>query len=591
MKFFKQFDFDQHKQQRLAWGLLIFAMVVYTLIMSLEAILRYVTFKATAFDLGNMDQVIWNTIHGRPFQFTNQAIDWYGPPNRLGVHVEPILLPVSLLYYFYADPRILLVFQTLALVAGTPAVFLLTRRYFPSWPILAAMMSSAYLLSPALIGINIFDFHPDCLATPFLLYAILALTYRRYFWFLLFCFLTCTCKEDMPLAVAFLGLLLIWKYKLPRMGLLLLIGGSFWTFAAFKWVIPHFYTGVQGNNFWYRYQVYGSTPAEAILNLIIHPWILFSQVFTLERFYYLFGLLRSTGFLALLAPEWLLPALPKLASNFLSSGQPNYSGVYHYNAAIIPFVMLAAIHGMRRLTLIWQGWSKQGISQDELELLTGQPAPDTDDRDYPVAWIPSGARSLGVYAWKELTHLYKRVEPRLARVSRPIWRESQDRWQSFSGSMYPFTKNVSTYRLQIVLCLWLVFAMSLNYMLALPQLNPFWADHLPGVRDQQIQQLINMIPPNASVSASDDLNPHVSERQYLEVFPTVCMDPPTCSRSADYILVDLNNPTLTGNRANAIAKLNALSPRQYHVLRTAYNVELLIRNRLPRSQPFPSPAP
>lgn len=576
MKFFKQFD--QRKQQRVAWGLLILAVIVYALVMSIQSILRYVTFKATAFDLGNMDQVIWNTIHGRPFQFTNQAIDWYGPPNRLGVHVEPILLPISLLYYFYADPRILLIFQTVVLAAGAPAVFLLTRRYLPSWPLLAAVMSVGYLLSPALIGINIFDFHPDCVATPLLLYALLALTYRRYGWFLLLCFLTCACKEDMPLAVAFLGLLLIWKYKLPRLGLVLFIGGALWTFVAFKWIIPHFYTGVQSNNFWYRYRAYGSTPGEAIFNLLFHPWLLFTEIVTLERVYYIFGLIRSTGFLALLAPEWLLPALPKAASNFLSTNQPNYSGVYHYNAAVIPFIMLSAIHGTRRLILIWQRWSKESISQDEIELLTGAPAPDTEKKIYPVAWIPVRVRRLAEYAWQSLIHLYKRVQPRLIRLSRPIWRASQERWQSFGARMYPFAKKVSAYRLQGVFCLWLIFAMGLNYMLALPQLNPFWADHLPGVREQQIQQLIDLIPANASVSASDDLNPHVSERQFLEVFPTTCMDPPTCNRIADYIIVDLNNPTLTGNRADAIAKLNGLS-RQYRPLRTVYGIELLVRIR------------
>src|SRR5260370_21688728 len=103
-------------------------MVVYTLDMSHQAILRYDTFKATAFDLGNMDQVLWNTIHGRLFQFTNQAIDWYGPPTRLAIHFEPIILPLSLLYAFGADPRILLVFQTLALASGSLPVFLLTRK-------------------------------------------------------------------------------------------------------------------------------------------------------------------------------------------------------------------------------------------------------------------------------------------------------------------------------------------------------------------------------------------------------------------------------------------------------------------------------
>ncbi|HEX7735199.1 MAG TPA: DUF2079 domain-containing protein [Ktedonobacteraceae bacterium] len=577
MKFFKQFD--QLKQQRIAWGLMILAMIVYAVDMSIQSILRYVTFRATAFDLGNMDQVVWNTLHGRFFQFTNQAIDWYGPPNRLGVHIEPILLPISLLYALHSDPRVLLIFQTLVLMAGAPAVFLLTRRYLPSWPMAAGLMSVAYLLTPALIGINIFDFHPDCVATPLLLYALLALTYRRYGWFLLLCLLTCACKEDMPLAVAFLGLLLIWKYRLPRLGLLLLVGGSLWTFVAFKWVLPHFYTGVQSNNFWYRYQEYGSTPAIAILNLLIHPWILFTEIFTLERLYYIFGLLRSTGFLALLAPEWLLPALPKAASNFLSTNSPNYSGVYHYNAAVIPFVMLSAIHGARRLVLIWQRWSKESMPQSELELLTGRPAPDTEKKPYPVAWIPPRVRDLAARAWLVLLRLFTRVKPRLARFSQPAWRASQQRWQDFSERMYPFTKKVSAYRLQGVFCLWLTFAIGLNYMLVLPQLNSFWADHLPGVREQQIQQLIDLIPPGASVSASDNLNPHVSERQYLEVFPTTCMDPPTCNQFADYILVDKNNPTLTGNRADAIAKLNGLS-RQYRLIKEAYGVELFKKRSL-----------
>src|SRR3989440_11002385 len=79
-------------QQQLAWVLLVSIMLVYAAEISYQTLLRYDTFKATAFDLGNMDQVMWNTIHGRLFQFTNQAIDWYGPPTRLAIHFEPIIL-------------------------------------------------------------------------------------------------------------------------------------------------------------------------------------------------------------------------------------------------------------------------------------------------------------------------------------------------------------------------------------------------------------------------------------------------------------------------------------------------------------------
>ena len=351
--------FDLRTQQKIAWGLLILLMVSYMVAMGYQAILRYETFKAGAFDLGNMDQVLWNTIHGRFFQFTNQAIDWYGPPTRLAIHFEPILLPLSLLYAFHADPRILLIFQTLVLVSGALPVFLLTRRYIPEWPIFAPLMATAYLLSPALLGLNIFDFHPVSLATPLLLFAILALTYKHYVWFLLACIFACMCKEDIPLSVALLGILVIWKYKLPRLGTVLLIGGLLWSLLAFKVIIPHFYPGVQANNYWYRYEALGSSPGAAIANLVIHPWLLFTTFFTLDRFYYLVGLVRSVGFLPLLAPVWLLPALPSLAVNLLSTDPLLYSGVYHYNAAIIPFVMISAIHGTRRLIFIWQEWRQE----------------------------------------------------------------------------------------------------------------------------------------------------------------------------------------------------------------------------------------
>src|SRR5438876_9418747 len=109
----KQFRLDTHRQQQLAWWLFLVVVGVYAVEMSHQASLRYDTFKATAFDLGNMDQVLSNTIHGRPFQFTNQAIDWYGSPTRLAIHAEQTFLQLSLLYLVDADPRTLLVFLTM----------------------------------------------------------------------------------------------------------------------------------------------------------------------------------------------------------------------------------------------------------------------------------------------------------------------------------------------------------------------------------------------------------------------------------------------------------------------------------------------
>ena len=212
---------SEETQQRIALMATWILILGYIAWMSYETILRYDTFKATAFDLGNMDQVLWNTIHGRPFQFTNQGSDFYGPPTRLAIHVEPIILPLSLLYLFHADARLLLVFQTLTIAAGGWPIYVLTRKYIPTLPLLAPTLVGAYYLMPALLGVNLFDFHPVSLATPLLLYAVLALEYKRYRWFLVTCVLAASCKEDVPFAIALLGVLVLWKYKLPRLGAIL----------------------------------------------------------------------------------------------------------------------------------------------------------------------------------------------------------------------------------------------------------------------------------------------------------------------------------------------------------------------------------
>ncbi|GER84772.1 hypothetical protein KTAU_34080 [Thermogemmatispora aurantia] len=582
--------FNLRAQTWLAWGLVVLATVIYFLEMSHQAVLRYDTFKATAFDLGNYDQAIWNTLHGRPFQFTNQAIDWYGPPTRLGVHFEPILLLLALLYLIRSDPRTLLVFQTLVLALGAFPVFLLARYYLPRWPLLAALCVIAYLLAPALLGLNIFDFHAVSLATPLLLYALLALTYRRYVLLVLCCFLAASCKEDVPLAVGLLGLLMIWRYRLPRLGLALFIGGFLWSALAFGVIIPHFFPGQQANNFWYRYETLGSSPGAAIVNLLLHPWLLFTTFLTVERFYYLASLIRNTGFLALLAPEWLIPTLPSLAVNVLNTDPALYSGVYHYNASIIPFAVMAGIIGLRRFLALWAGW--RGEPLPSLELMVperkqeavrdGQSGTSEEEsaaagkHAWPV-WLArflSTERGQVLQAWGR--NWYLRLRKLALRLLQPAWWSRH--WQRFCARMIPLARQINLTRLQWYAMLWILLLIGVNYVAEAPVLNSFWADHEPGPREQHIEQLLAMIPPDASVSAGDNLNPHLSERQRLAVFPSFTGTIDGKQYTVDYIIVDLN-AVFPEDRASTIEILNRLTASgQFRLIARAEGVVLLKRN-------------
>lgn len=564
-----------------AWVLFVVSTLAYAVVMSYESLLRYLTFKATAFDLGNMDQVVWNTLHGRFFQFTNQAIDWFGPPTRLGFHVEPILIPMSLLYLIYSDPRTLLIFQTLVLASGTVPVFFLTRKHLPDWPLLAAFMVGAYCFLPGLLGLNVFDFHPVCLVVPMFLYGMLALESKHYGWFVLTCILACACKEDMPLAVAMLGILVIWKYRLPRLGLALFVGGLLWAYIDFGIVIPHF-SGVQHNNFWYRYEALGSTPTAAIINILIHPWLLITTFMTLERLYYLASLCRSTGFLAILAPEWLLPALPSLAVNLLSTDSSLYSGLYHYNAAIIPFIMLSSIYGTKRLIHLWQYWRGEEREPLEAEIPAGT-------EPHPFLLLMYGiSRRLNRLSFGYLGRLVLWLGGRLQLPKGlRIWLSG--RWTllqqrigvsvkmgniyQFNQRMAPIAKAVSIMRLQWVVSVWFVAMSAINFIVILPSYKSFLADHFPGPHEQHVEQLLSMIPPNASVSASSNLNPHLSERERLEVFPS-----PMVNDSVQYVIIDLNS-VFPEDRGETTRQYNQLlSSGQFRLLARAEGVVLLVRN-------------
>ena len=575
-------------QHRVALILTCVLILAYTVWMSYETVLRYNTFKATAFDLGNMDQVLWNTLRGRFFQFTNQGSDFYGPPTRLAIHVEPIILPLSLLYLFHADARLLVVFQTLMIASGAWPIYVLTRKYVPALPLLAPVLVLAYYLMPSLLSLNLFDFHPLSLATPFLLYAVLALEYKRYGLFLLACVLAASCKEDVPLAVALLGVLVIWKYRLPRLGILLIVCGTLWSMIAFLVVIPHFYPGAVHSNYWYRYESLGSSPGAAIINILLHPWLLFVTFLTLDRFYYIAGLLRSTGFFAVLAPEWLLPALPALAINLFSDYPLYYSGVYHYNAVIIPFIMLAVIHGLRRFLLLWCEW--RGESGDILVAANVPTSKETAlsrwvTRDLPFpqqrVFLLQEMRKRANDLWLVLlhpllarpafAHSLERVQPVLQRVY-GVQR------QNLREHMTPLAKQSSLTRMQWWISGWIVALLALNLVILAPQLNIFWADHFPGVREQHINQLLALIPPNASVSAGENLNPHLSQRLYITVFPAITFSTSkNINNKVQYIIVDVQS-IFPEDRVTVSDELNQLvNTRQYRVLREAEGVKLLVR--------------
>jgi hypothetical protein len=299
-----------------------------------------------------------------------------------------------------------------------------------------------------------------------------------------------------------------------------------WSAICFLVIIPHFLNSPQvGNNYWQRYAGLGNTPGEAILHLITQPWLIFIIILTLDKLRYILGMLLTGGLLGLLfAPLALIPGLPELGINVLSDKYAQYSGVYHYNAVLIAFLLVAAIQGTARVARHLEqdrdGWailSRRG----RMRAMLKQP--------FPWRWIPLWGWWLalkigGGWAW-----LAPRIAPRVGMA---------------------------------LVCLFLLAFAGYNLSAAVGQLSPFIPDLSIGSREERITRLLAMIPPDASVSASDTLNPHLSERQDLYLFPDIGRG----DDIAQYIVIDIDNLPYE-DRSSAISTFDQLTSPQHGIYR------------------------
>ncbi len=310
---------------RFAGWIAAFLAVGYIGIFCIISFLRYQSFGFNDFDFAVYAQALWAILHGS----IHSSI--LGIP-FLGNHLDLILFLIAPLYAVFPSPLTLLFLQTIFLGLGVVPVYLLAGEKLGK--AFAAVFSILYLFYPALHFLNHFEFHPVAFATPFLLFMWYFFEKSRFIPFLVFMFLAMSCKENIPLGVIFFGLYVkLFTRGDRKWRLVPSVCGLFWFIAGIL-TVRHFNQGLIDFGSLYR------GIFEVGIGRVLLSW---------HNLEFSFQLLAPLAFFPLLAPEILFAASPFFLMQFLSLRGTDHSILYHYTAALIPFLFVAAVVGTSRL--------------------------------------------------------------------------------------------------------------------------------------------------------------------------------------------------------------------------------------------------
>ncbi len=317
---------------------LILLIGISALILFICSSIRHVLFQSN-FDLGIFDNALYLISQGqKPFvSFRGLHI--------LGDHAALILYPLADLYKLYPSIYWLFAVQAIALALGTLPLWYLAHEAGLKRT-QAKTITLVYLLYPLIFNVNLADFHPEVMAVPAILGAVLAARKKQLWWFILAIAFILSCKAVLALTVAAMGVWLIGWERKYQYGAIAIGASLVWFAIATQIIIPHF-SGSEAAAV-DRYSYLGNSVLEIMQNLLLKPWLIGSQVFSLGTVEYIFLLilpvLWAISFRSNYAP--LIGAIPILLVNILSESASQRNLVHQYSLPILPWLFLVVISTM-----------------------------------------------------------------------------------------------------------------------------------------------------------------------------------------------------------------------------------------------------
>ena len=304
---------------------------------------RFASVHNRTFDLALYARQAWGLAHG-------QLWDPIIGGDFFGGHLAWVLLPLGWLGRVLGTVPVLLCAQSVGIAASAWPLYRLASARLG--PVAGAVAACAWLLQPNLGHVASYEFHPGTLAVWPLLHACCALerasdaqpaasTPARAM--IAGSLLALACRASNALQLLALGALAAYRWPRARRAGLLLAGASVLYFALWLlWLQPAHGAPLSAE---LHFGKWGGSPFGVARVLLRDPQLVIEHFLAPERLSYPLRVLWPFALLPLLAPRWLVPALPVLAINSLSEF-PTSSQLYsHYLTLALPPLAVGAVAG------------------------------------------------------------------------------------------------------------------------------------------------------------------------------------------------------------------------------------------------------
>ncbi|MEM2507101.1 MAG: DUF2079 domain-containing protein [Nitrososphaeria archaeon] len=349
--------------------IILLMIIAYSTIFSFFLIMKFYSFRTGAYDMGILAQSIAGACKGK--LFTNNVELYYSPSGSyFGIHFSPILFIT--VPFFYIEPKIetLLILHSVILALGCVPVYFIARNCLGSRSS-ALIISATYLANPVLQGVNWYDFTPQTFFPVLILSATYFFKSRKFKHFLLFLLLTLATIEQSAYFLIAFCFYLFWNIKkelkenfpfkklalsiLPFVTLGLAIFWIFFSSYLKNCINPNPPRELLATE---NFRVLGvNNLAEIPIKVLGDPESLFKAInYDLsKKLLYILLTFAPSCFLVILSPLALLPAIVWIFVALVSNWPPYYQMGFHYPAFTIPFIFIAFIESIKKLSKLNSG--------------------------------------------------------------------------------------------------------------------------------------------------------------------------------------------------------------------------------------------